>query len=211
MIFSSKLIEDAVQQFAKLPGIGKKTALRMVLQLLKMDKDNVDAFTDAIGRMRHEIQFCKTCHNVSDGELCTICANRGRNRSQVCIVENIRDVIAIESTQQYNGLYHLLGGILSPLDGIGPEQLNIPTLQERVKNDGVEELIMALSPTIEGDTTVYYIAKQLRDYPVRITTIARGIAFGGELEYADEMTLARSIAKRLPIENYVSITIKDND
>jgi recombination protein RecR len=205
MIFSSKLIEDAVQQFSKLPGIGKKTALRMVLQLLKMDTGGVDDFTGAIARMRHDIKFCKTCHNVSDGDECTICSSRGRNRSQVCVVENIRDVIAIESTQQYNGLYHLLGGILSPLDGIGPEQLNIATLHERVKSDGIEELIMALSPTIEGDTTVYYIAKQLKEYPLRITTIARGISFGGELEYADEMTLARSIAKRLPIENYVSI------
>ena len=177
----------------------------MVLQLLKMQKDDVDAFTGALSRMRHELQFCNTCHNVSDAALCTICANPGRNHSQVCVVENIRDVIAIESTRQYNGLYHVLGGILSPLDGIGPDQLYISTLHNRVKENGVEELIMALSPTIEGDTTVYYIARQLKDLPVRITTIARGIAFGGELEYADEMTLARSIAKRLPIENYVTI------
>lgn len=205
MVFSSKLIEDAVNEFAKLPGIGKKTALRMVLQLLKKDTAEVDAFTGAISRMRHEIQFCKNCHNVSDKDLCEICANTSRNQSQVCVVENIRDVIAIESTQQYNGLYHLLGGILSPLDGVGPDQLNITSLQERVENKGVEELIMALSPTIEGDTTVYYIARQMKDLPVSITTIARGIAFGGELEYADEMTLARSIAKRLPIENYVSM------
>lgn len=205
MVFSSKLIEDAVNEFAKLPGIGKKTALRMVLQLLKKDTAEVDAFTGAISRMRHEIQFCKNCHNVSDKELCEICANTSRNQSQVCVVESIRDVIAIESTQQYNGLYHLLGGILSPLDGIGPDQLNIGTLYERVEKKGVEELIMALSPTIEGDTTVYFIARQMKDLPVSITTIARGIAFGGELEYADEMTLARSIAKRLPIENYVSM------
>lgn len=204
MIFSSKLIEDAVREFSKLPGIGKKTALRMVLQLMKMDKQQVTAFTDALSRMRNEIQFCKSCHNVSDGDMCTICANPARNQSQVCVVETIRDVIAIESTQQYNGLYHILGGILSPLDGIGPEQLYITTLHNRVKA-GVEELIMALSPTIEGDTTVYYIARQLKDFPVRITTIARGISFGGELEYADEMTLAKSISKRLPIENYVSI------
>lgn len=205
MVFSSKLIEDAVNEFAKLPGIGKKTALRMVLQLLKKDTAEVDAFTGAISRMRHEIQFCKNCHNVSDKDLCEICANTSRNQSQVCVVESIRDVIAIESTQQYNGLYHLLGGILSPLDGIGPDQLNISTLHERVEKKGVEELIMALSPTIEGDTTVYFIARQMKDLPVSITTIARGIAFGGELEYADEMTLARSIAKRLPIENYVSM------
>ena len=205
MIFSSKLIEDAVQEFSKLPGIGKKTALRMVLQLMKMDKQEVDQFTGALSRMRHEIQFCEQCHNVSDGNICMICANPGRNRSQVCVVENIRDVIAIESTQQYSGLYHVLGGILSPLDGIGPEQLHIASLHDRVKNKTVEELIMALSPTIEGDTTVYYIARQLKDINVRITTIARGISFGGELEYADEMTLARSIAKRLPIDNYVSL------
>ncbi|MBS1687195.1 MAG: recombination protein RecR [Bacteroidetes bacterium] len=208
MIFSSKLIEDAVQEFAKLPGIGKKTALRMVLQLLKMEKPAVDGFTGALSRMRHEVQFCKVCNNVSDADVCVICANRSRNHSQVCVVENIRDVIAIESTQQFNGLYHVLGGILSPLDGIGPEQLYISSLHDRVRDNGVEELIMALSPTIEGDTTVYYIARQLKDLPVHITTIARGIAFGGELEYADEMTLARSIAKRLPIENYVSVQSK---
>lgn len=208
MIFSSKYIEDAVQEFSRLPGIGKKTALRMVLHLLKMEKNEVDGFTNAISKMRHGIQFCSTCHNVSDGDKCDICANPGRNRSQVCVVENIRDVIAIESTQQYSGLYHVLGGILSPLDGIGPEQLNITTLQKRVREEGVTELIMALSPTIEGDTTVYYIAKQLGGSEVSITTIARGIAFGGELEYADEMTLARSIAKRLPIENYVTVQPK---
>lgn len=205
MVFSSKLIEDAVNEFSRLPGIGKKTALRMVLQLLKQNTQEVDGFTSAISRMRHEIQFCKVCHNVADKPVCDICDNPSRNKAQICIVENIRDIIAIESTQQYNGTYHLLGGILSPLDGIGPEQLNIETLKERVKQNQVEELIMALSPTIEGDTTVYYIARQLKNYPVQITTIARGIAFGGELEYADEMTLARSIAKRLPIESYVNV------
>ncbi len=209
MIFSSKLIEDAVQEFAKLPGIGKKTALRMVLHLLKTEREDVDAFTSALSRMRSEIKFCKHCHNIADAEVCTICINPGRNHSQICVVENLRDVIAIESTQQYNGLYHLLGGILSPLDGIGPEQLNIATLHNRVKENKVEELIMALSPTIEGDTTVYYIAKQMNGLPVKITTIARGIAFGGELEYADEMTLARSISKRLPIDNYVNVKATD--
>lgn len=208
MVFSSKLLEDAVAEFSKLPGVGKKTALRMVLQLLKMDKESVNSFTTAVARMRNEIVFCKYCHNIADTDVCTICVNSSRNRLQICVVENIRDVIAIESTQQYNGLYHLLGGILSPLDGIGPEHLNIDSLYQRVKNDEVKELIMALSPTIEGDTTVYYIAKQMSGLPVTITTIARGIAFGGELEYADEMTLARSIAKRLPIENYVSINAK---
>ena len=147
-----------MHEFSKLPGIGKKTALRMVLQLMKMEKEQVDEFTGAVSRMRHEIQFCKDCHNVSDAPLCNICLNPGRNKTQVCVVENIRDVIAIESTQQFNGLYHVLGGILSPLDGIGPDQLNIFPLQDRLKQAGVEELIMALSPTIEGDTTVYYIA-----------------------------------------------------
>ncbi len=205
MIFSSKLIEDAVQEFSRLPGIGRKTALRMVLHLLKLDKQEVAQFTGALSRMRNEIQFCRDCHNISDGELCSICNNPGRNRSQVCVVENIRDVIAIESTQQYSGLYHVLGGILSPLDGIGPDQLFVSSLHDRVSNKGVEELIMALSPTIEGDTTVYYISRQVKHLPVRITTIARGIAFGGELEYTDEMTLARSIAKRLPVENYVQV------
>lgn len=205
MIFSSKLIEGAVQEFSKLPGIGKKTALRMVLQLLRTDVADVDRFTEAIARMRHEIRFCSQCHNVADSDVCDICANPGRNRTQVCVVENLRDVIAIESTQQYSGLYHVLGGILSPLDGIGPEQLHIGDLASRVRSHGIAEIIMALSPTIEGDTTVYYIARQLAGTGVNITTIARGIAFGGELEYADEMTLARSIAKRLPIENYVSM------
>lgn len=180
----------------------------MVLHLLKMDKQQVDSFTGAIGRMRHDIRFCRVCHNVSDNEICVICASPARNKEQVCVVENLRDVIAIESTQQFNGLYHVLGGILSPLDGIGPDQLNLLSLYERIKLDKTEELIMALSPTIEGDTTVYYIARHLKDLPVRITTIARGIAFGGELEYADEMTLARSIAKRLPIDNYVSTGTK---
>lgn len=205
MVFSSRLIEEAVNEFARLPGIGKKTALRMVLHLLNKKEEEVTRFSDTIARMRREVKFCKECHNVADSELCGICANKGRNHAQVCVVENIRDVIAIESTQQYNGLYHLLGGILSPLDGIGPEQLNIDTLKDRVANKEVEELIMAISPTIEGDTTVYYIAKQLAGLPVNITTIARGISFGGELEYADEMTLAKSIAKRAPIEHYVNV------
>lgn len=208
MTFSSKLIENAVNEFSKLPGIGKKTALRMVLQLLKKNKEEVLQFTEAIATMRIEIQYCDVCHNVSDSSQCDICSNKSRNHGQICIVENIRDVIAIESTQQYNGVYHLLGGILSPLDGIGPEQLNIDSLIDRVNKDEVDELIMALSPTIEGDTTAYYIAKQLKGKSIQITTIARGIAFGGELEYADEMTLARSIAKRMPIDSYVNVSSK---
>jgi recombination protein RecR len=204
MIFSSKLIEDAVTEFAKLPGIGKKTALRMVLQLLRTEEGKVDAFTNAVSRMRHEVRFCKVCHNVSDGELCALCANPGRNKAQVCVVENIRDVIAIESTQQYNGTYHVLGGVISPLDGIGPDQLQIESLKDRVLREGVTELIMALSPNIEGDTTVFYISRMLKGSDILITTIARGIAFGGDLEYADEITLAKSIAKRLPVDNYVN-------
>lgn len=205
MVFSSKLIEDAVAQFAKLPGVGKKTALRMVLHLLKMQHEDVAAFAGAFSKMKQEIKFCAECHNVSDSDVCLICASPGRLHTQLCIVESIRDVIAIESTQHYNGLYHVLGGILSPLDGIGPEQLNLSNLHSRVVTNEVEEIIMALSPTIEGDTTAYYITKELKDLPVRVTTIARGIAFGGELEYTDEMTLGRSITKRLPIENYMSV------
>ena len=203
MQFSSSLLENAVNEFAKLPGIGKKTALRLVLHLLKEDTDDVQHFSEVISRMRSDIKFCQRCHNVADADICSICANSMRQQQTICVVENIRDVIAIESTQQFNGVYHVLGGILSPIDGVGPEKLQINSLVERVKAGDITELIMALSPTIEGDTTVYYITRQLKETPVHITTIARGIAFGGELEYADEMTLARSIAKRLPVENYV--------
>lgn len=203
MIFSSALIENAVNEFSRLPGVGKKTALRLVLHLLKQDTAQVELFSDTIARMRRQIKFCKHCHNVSDDEICSICANPARHASVVCVVESIRDVIAIENTQQFNGRYHVLGGIISPIDGIGPEQLHIHSLVERVEREGVEEVIMALSPTIEGDTTIYYLSKKLKDLPVKITTIARGIAFGGELEYADEMTLARSLTNRLPLENYL--------
>jgi recombination protein RecR len=203
MVFSSALIENAVNEFAKLPGIGKKTALRLVLHLLKQETVQVQQFGEAIARMRQQIRFCKVCHNVSDEEVCGICSNHSRHRQVVCLVESIRDVMAIENTQQFNGLYHVLGGIISPIDGIGPEQLNIQSLVERVKDQGVEEVIMALSPTIEGDTTIYFLSRKLKEYPVKITTIARGIAFGGELEYADEMTLARSISNRLPLDSYV--------
>ena len=203
MIFSSSLLENAVNEFARLPGIGKKTALRLVLHLIKKDVAEVANFSEAIQKMREEIKFCTRCHNIADKELCNICANHLRRQEMICVVENIRDVIAIESTQQYNGLYHVLGGIISPLDGIGPDQLEIGSLIERVKNEQTEEIIFALSPNIQGDTTIYYISKKLKEFPVKITTIARGIAFGGELEYADEMTLARSISNRIPVENYV--------
>jgi recombination protein RecR len=203
MIFSSALIENAVNEFARLPGIGKKTALRLVLHLLKQDPAQVQLFGEVVTRMRQQIKFCKNCHNVSDEEICSICASSSRNKAIVCVVETIRDVMAIESTQQFNGVYHVLGGIISPIDGIGPEQLNIYSLVDRVQQQHVEEVIMALSPTIEGDTTIYYLSKKLKESSVKITTIARGIAFGGELEYADEMTLARSISNRLPLESYV--------
>ncbi|MEO5650302.1 MAG: recombination mediator RecR [Ginsengibacter sp.] len=203
MIFSSSLLENAVNEFSKLPGIGKKTALRLVLHLLKKEVAEVKIFSDAIIKLRQEIHFCTRCHNIADKPLCNICADRSRIQHMICVVENIRDVIAIESTQQYNGLYHVLGGIISPLDGIGPDQLEIPSLLNRVSEEKTEELIFALSPNIQGDTTIYYIGKKLKPSPVKITTIARGIAFGGELEYADEMTLARSISNRMPVENYV--------
>ncbi len=203
MIFSSALIENAVNEFARLPGIGKKTALRLVLHLLKQEPAQVKLFGDVVTRMREQIKFCKICHNVSDQDICSICGNPSRNNALVCVVESIRDVMAIENTQQFNGTYHVLGGIISPIDGIGPDQLNIYSLVERTQQQGIEEIIMALSPTIEGDTTIYYLSKKLKEFPVKITTIARGIAFGGELEYADEMTLARSISNRLPLENYV--------
>ncbi|MEO6288608.1 MAG: recombination mediator RecR [Ginsengibacter sp.] len=204
MIFSSSLLENAVNEFSKLPGIGKKTALRLVLHLLKKEVDEVKTFSEAIFKMREEINFCKRCYNISDKDFCNICNNRARIKNMICVVESIRDVIAIESTQQYNGLYHVLGGIISPLDGIGPDQLQIDSLIKRTVEEKTEELIFALSPNIQGDTTIYYISRKLKDLPVKVTTIARGIAFGGELEYADEMTLARSISNRMPIENYVA-------
>jgi recombination protein RecR len=203
MIFSSSLLENAVNEFAKLPGIGKKTALRLVLHLLKKEVSDVKTFSETILKMREEIHFCSRCRNIADKELCNICADRSRKQELICVVETIRDVIAIESTQQYNGLYHVLGGIISPLDGIGPDQLEIDSLIKRVNEEITGELIFALSPNIQGDTTIYYISKKLKDIPVKITTIARGIAFGGELEYADEMTLARSILNRMPVESYV--------
>ncbi len=204
MQFSSALLENAVNEFAKLPGIGRKTALRLVLHLLKQDSKTVTLFSETIARMREEIRFCKRCHNVSDGDICSICSNSQRKQDMICVVESIRDVIALESTQQYNGSYHVLGGIISPLDGVGPDQLAIESLLERIKQEGTRELIFALNPNIQGDTTIYYIQKKLEGHNLRITTIARGIAFGGELEYADEHTLGRSLQNRMPVENYVN-------
>lgn len=204
MQFSSELLESAVNAFSRLPGIGRKTALRLVLHLLKQDESEVRSFSETIARVRLDIRFCKHCHNISDAEECSICRNTARKKEIICVVESIRDVIAIESTQQFNGRYHVLGGIISPLDGVGPDQLNIETLIQRVQAGDIEELIFALSPTIQGDTTIYYIQKKLTDFPIKVTTIARGIAFGGELEYADEMTLARSLQNRMPIDRYVT-------
>jgi len=204
MQLPSSLLENAVNEFAKLPGIGKKTALRLVLHLLKQDVDAVQHFGDSISKMRKEIKFCQRCCNIADADICSICANSMRKQDIICVVENIRDVIAIESTQQYNGTYHVLGGVISPLDGVGPDQLNIETLVNRIQKEHTQEIIFALNPNIQGDTTIYYIQKKLQSFPVKVTTIARGISFGGELEYADEMTLARSLQNRLPVESYVA-------
>lgn len=204
MVFSSDLLEDAVREFSKLPGIGKKTALRLVLHLIKQEPSAAIQFSASIARLRKEIKFCQRCHNISDQDLCNICNNRQRKQSLICVVENLRDVIAIESTQQFNGIYHVLGGIISPLDGVGPEDLTIESLIQRVKQEGIEEIIFALNPNIQGDTTIYYIGKQLKLLPVKITAIARGIAFGGELEYADEMTLAKSIMNRIPVDQFIT-------
>ncbi|ULQ55261.1 recombination mediator RecR [Flavihumibacter rivuli] len=203
MQLPSALLEQAVNEFSKLPGIGKKTALRLVLHLLKQEPEKVKAFGEAVIRMRDEVRFCQRCGNISDALICSICNSPMRKQELICVVESIRDVIAIESTQQYNGTYHVLGGIISPLDGVGPDQLNIESLLQRVRAGGVEEVIFALNPTIQGDTTIYFIQKKLQDTSVRFTTIARGIAFGGELEYADEMTLARSLQHRLPVDKLV--------
>ena len=198
--YSSLLLDKAVGEFAKLPGIGRKTALRLVLHLLKQPDADVASFTDAITTMKRDVRYCRVCHNVSDSELCPICADSRRDSSQVCVVENIRDVMAIENTMQYHGLYHVLGGILSPMDGIGPADIEIGSLVSRVAEGGVTEVILALSPTMEGDTTNFYISRRLRGYDVRLSVIARGIAVGNELEYADEVTLGRSILKRTPFE-----------
>ncbi|MDR0793939.1 MAG: recombination mediator RecR [Chitinophagaceae bacterium] len=203
MQLPSSLLENAVSEFSKLPGIGRKTALRLVLHLLKQRAEDVTHFSETINRMRRDIKFCRRCQNISDGNICSICANSMRNQHIICVVENIRDVIAIENTQQFSGTYHVLGGVISPLDGIAPEQLNIQSLIERVEKEQTEELVFALNPNIQGDTTIYYIQKKIKHLPCKITTIARGIAFGGELEYADELTLGRSLANRLPVENYV--------
>jgi len=207
MKYSSKLIAEAVAEFQRLPGIGEKTALRLVLHLLKQDKAKVTHFSEAVSRMRSDIKFCINCHNISDHETCDICSNTMRDHGLVCIVESIREVIAIENTNIYRGTYHVLGGVISPIDGVGPDQLNIQRLIDRVQAGDIKEVIMALSPTIEGDTTIYYLSKKLKEFNVQISSIARGVSFGGELEYTDELTLGRSIATRLPYEN---VLVKTN-
>ena len=199
--YSSKLLEDAVNEFAALPGIGRKTALRLVLSLLKRPVNEVEQFGNTIIRLRCNINYCKSCNNISETEICNICSNPKRNKNIVCVVEDIRDVLAVENTSQYTGLYHVLGGIINPMEGIGPSQLNIESLLEKASNGTIDEVIMALSTTMEGDTTVFYLYKKLKPYDVKISTIARGIAIGGELEYADEITLGRSIVNRTPYEN----------
>ncbi len=204
MIFSSSLLEKSVNELAKLPGIGKKTALRLALHLLKQPENEVSHFCESIENMRKEIKFCSRCYNISDKQICNICDNISRKQDIICVVENIRDVMAIESTQHFNGVFHVLGGIISPLDGVGPEQLNIEPLIQRVQNEQITEIVFALNPNIQGDTTIYYIGRKLKEYPIKITTIARGISFGGELEYADEMTLAKSITNRIPVERYIN-------
>jgi len=195
------LLENAVNEFAKLPGIGRKTALRLVLHLLKQSEHEVEVFGNSFIQLRKEIIYCKVCHNISDTEVCRICGNPSRDHETVCVVENIKDVMTIENTQQFRGLYHVLGGIISPMDGIGPSDLEIESLIHRATNEGIKELILALSTTIEGDTTNFYIFRKLAPLNVKITTIARGIAIGDELEYADEVTLGRSILNRVEFTN----------
>lgn len=200
MEFSSKLLENAVDEMSQLPGIGKRTALRLVLHLLKQPKEQTQRLTGALVKMQENINFCANCHNISDNKLCEICANPNRDDQLVCVVEDIRDVMAIENTSQYRGHYHVLGGKISPMDGVGPGDLNIPSLVEKVKSGKVKEIIFALSSTMEGDTTNFYIYRQIESYNIVTTTIARGISVGDELEYADEVTLGRSIMHRIPFE-----------
>ncbi len=201
MEFSSKLLERAVNEMAQLPGIGKRTALRLVLYLLKQPPEQTLYLSNALTTMREDIKFCVSCHNISDVDLCEICNNSARNHKIICIVEDVRDVMAIENTNQFKGIYHVLGGKISPIDGVGPSQLNIASLISKVKQETIDELIFALSSTMEGDTTNFFIFKQIKDLNIRTSTIARGIAVGDELEYADEVTLGRSILNRVPFEN----------
>ena len=203
MEFSSKLLEKAVNEMAQLPGIGKRTALRLVLHLLKQPKEQTEFLSEALVRMREEIKFCESCHNISDVAICEICSNSKRNHQIICVVEDVRDVMAIENTGQFRGIYHVLGGKISPIDGVGPSQLKITTLVEKVKSGNVQELIFALSSTMEGDTTNFYIYKQVKEFEIITSTIARGISVGDELEFADEVTLGRSLINRIPFENAI--------
>ena len=198
--YPSRLLENAVTEFASLPGIGRKTAFRLVMNLLKRDSGEVKRFGEAIIKLREEIHYCKICNNISDSEICRICSDGRRDRSMVCVVENIQDVMAIENTRQYRGLYHVLGGIISPLDGIGPSDLSIDSLEEKAKEGGIKEIILALSTTMEGDTTNFYLYKRLGKFNLLLTTLARGVAIGDELEYTDEITLGRAIKNRNPYE-----------
>ena len=199
--YSSQLLERAVESFSQLPGVGRKTALRLVLHLLRQPLEDVDSFTDAVTRVRHDVKYCKVCHNISDTDICSICSDPRRDGHVVCVVENIQDVMAIENTQQYHGLYHVLGGIISPMDGIGPHDLSIDSLVERIDEGGVKEVILALASTMEGDTTNFYISRKLKDKDVKLSIIARGISVGDELEYTDEVTLGRSILNRTPFQS----------
>lgn len=204
MDINSKLIEEAVDQLATLPGVGRKTALRYVLHLLKRDIKDVERFAHAFTNLRENIRFCKACYNLADSDQCSICENPSRQKNLICVVEDIRDIMALESTQQYGGTYHVLGGVISPMDGIGPSDLRIEELIERVKNNQTEELILALNTTMEGDTTCFYLYKKLKDFGVNISTLARGVAIGDDLEYTDEVTLGRSIRNRTPYESTLS-------
>ena len=201
--YPSKLLENAVNEFSKLPGIGRKSALRLVLHLLRQDAEAVNYFGNSVIQLRNEIKHCRVCHNISDTDTCYICGNPARNNSVICVVENIRDVMSVENTHQFNGLYHVLGGIISPMDGIGPAELEIDSLVKRVDQGEVTEIILALSTTMEGDTTNFYIFRKLKDKPVRITTLARGVSVGDELEYTDEVTLGRSLTNRVPYESSI--------
>ena len=201
--FPSRLLENAVNEFAKLPGIGRKSALRLVLHLLKQDVDEVEIFANSLLQLRSEIKHCKVCHNISDTDVCNICSNPSRNASFICVVENIKDVMAIENTHQFIGLYHVLGGIISPMDGIGPSDIEVESLVKRVTEGGVEEIVLALSTTMEGDTTNFFIFKKLKNLNVKISTLARGVSIGDELEYTDEVTLGRSIVNRMNFEDSI--------
>lgn len=202
--FSSKLLENAVAEFAKLPGIGSKTALRLVLHLLKQENQSVTQFGNSIIELKENIKYCNLCYNLSDTDVCDICSNTHRDKTTVCVVESIRDVMSIESTQQFNGLYHVLGGIISPMEGVGPADLTITQLEKRISEGQVNEIILALSTTLEADTTNFYIYRKLSKYPVTISTLARGVAFGDELEYTDTVTLGRSIVNRTPFDSQMS-------